>query len=72
MIDVHHSRYASARMHEAMYDPGMSWTKDDVVAIEVSSDGLSWHKNAEPVVSPGGRWDAAKCSEMSMVGTPWR
>ncbi|MBM3265140.1 MAG: hypothetical protein FJY97_17210, partial [candidate division Zixibacteria bacterium] len=33
----------------------------------VSQDGLTWQKNAEPVLSPGpGGWDAAKCSEMGV------
>ena len=37
----------------------------------VSSDGLNWTKDAEPVIAPGpGGWDAAKSSEMCLIRLP--
>lgn len=38
-----------------------------------SEDGLSWRKEAHPVLSPTGvGWEAAKCSEMCLVPLPKR
>jgi len=37
----------------------------------VSTDGLNWQKDAEPVIAPGpGGWDAAKASEMCLIRLP--
>ena len=37
----------------------------------VSADGLTWKKEAEPVIAPGpGGWDAAKASEMCLIRVP--
>ncbi|MDA1229410.1 MAG: hypothetical protein O2856_01425 [Planctomycetota bacterium] len=37
----------------------------------VSSDGLNWTKDPEPVISPGpGGWDAAMASEMCLIRLP--
>ena len=37
----------------------------------VSDDGLTWRKDAEPILSPGpGGWDGAKCSEMCLFRLP--
>ena len=37
----------------------------------VSSDGLTWKKEPEPVIAPGpGGWDAAKSSEMCLIRLP--
>jgi hypothetical protein len=37
----------------------------------VSADGLTWKKEAEPVIAPGpGGWDAAKASEMCLIRLP--
>lgn len=33
----------------------------------VSDDGLAWRKDREPAVAPGGAWDTAKASEMSVM-----
>lgn len=35
-----------------------------------SVDGLSWNKSAKPILSPGGKWDAAKSSEMCLYPLP--
>ena len=35
-----------------------------------SNDGVTWHKQDCPVVSPGGTWDAAKCSEPCVYALP--
>jgi len=56
------------RIHEAgyvMYYAGYSAPNRAYILAAVSDDGLTWQKEADPVVSPGhGAWDAAKCSEM--------
>lgn len=36
----------------------------------LSGDGLTWERAAEPVLSPGGTWDRAKSSEMSVFPLP--
>jgi len=38
----------------------------------LSGDGLTWERDAEPVLSPGGTWDRAKSSEMSVFPLPVR
>lgn len=35
-----------------------------------SVDGLNWTKSPKPVLAPGGKWDAAKCSEMCLYPLP--
>ena len=50
-----------------MYYAGYSAANRAYILSAVSEDGLSWQKEAEPVVAPGGRWDAAKCSEMCVM-----
>lgn len=35
-----------------------------VLRATSEDEGLTWRKEAEPVLSPGGMWDGAKCSEM--------
>ncbi len=53
-----------------MYYAGYSAANRSYVLSAVSDDGLVWRKEAEPVLSPGGRWDAAKCSEMCVICVP--
>lgn len=36
----------------------------------LSDDGLTWERDVEPVLSPGGTWDRAKSSEMSVFPLP--
>ena len=35
-----------------------------------SSDGLTWERAAQPVLSPGGRWDRVKSSELCVFPLP--
>jgi hypothetical protein len=54
-----------------MYYAGYSAPNRAYILRAVSDDGLSWRKEAEPVLSPGeGTWDAAKCSEMCVCRLP--
>ena len=59
-----------------MYYAGYSQASDNHssradILRAVSSDGLTWQKEAEPVIAPGpGSWDAAKSSEMCLIGLP--
>ena len=47
-----------------------SATRADILRA-VSVDGLTWKKEAEPVIAPGpGGWDAAKSSEMCLIRLP--
>ena len=56
-----------------MYYAGYSAPNRAYILRAVSDDGLTWRKEAEPVVSPGhGAWDAAKCSEMCVFRLPHR
>ncbi|MBT3342277.1 MAG: exo-alpha-sialidase [Gemmatimonadetes bacterium] len=50
-----------------MYYAGYSALNRAYILSAVSEDGLTWHKQQQPVISPGGRWDAAKCSEMCVT-----
>ena len=50
-----------------MYYAGYSAPNRAHVLSAVSSDGLSWRKVTEPVLSPGGSLDGSKCSEMCVV-----
>jgi len=50
--------------------PGRQSSRADILRA-VSSDGLNWKKDAEPVIAPGpGGWDAAKSSEMCLIRLP--
>jgi len=51
------------RMYYALY----SAPNRASILSAVSDDALKWRKEAEPVISPGGVWDAAKCSEMCAI-----
>ena len=53
-----------------MYYGGYSAPNRAYVLGAVSSDGLTWRKDTEPIVSPGGRWDRVKCSEMCVIELP--
>ena len=54
-----------------MYYAGYSAPNRAYILRAVSEDGLTWRKEAEPVVSPGhSRWDAAKCSEVCVFRLP--
>jgi hypothetical protein len=53
-----------------MYYAGYASAKKAYILRAASDDGLEWHKDPEPVISPGGRWDAAKCSEMCIYYVP--
>ena len=54
-----------------MYYAGYSRPNRAYILRAVSADGLTWRKDAEPVISPGpGGWDAAKCSEMCLYRLP--
>jgi hypothetical protein len=51
-----------------MYYSGYSASDKAQVLTAVSEDGLSWRKDPEPVIVPGGsQWDGAKCSEMCVI-----
>ena len=50
--------------------PESSASRADILRA-VSADGLTWKKEAEPVIAPGpGGWDAAKSSEMCLIRVP--
>ncbi len=54
------------RMYYAGYQiPGRAY-----VLTATSQDGLEWTKHPEPVLSPGGLLDFAKCSEMCVTRVP--
>ncbi len=56
-----------------MYYAGYSQPNRAYVLRAVSDDGLTWHKDSEPVLSPSpGGWDGAKCSEMCVIRLPQR
>jgi hypothetical protein len=49
-----------------MYYAGYAVKNRAYILRAESADGINWHKTTSPVISPGGRWDAAKCSEMCL------
>lgn len=54
-----------------MYYAGYCRVSRADILRAVSSDGLNWQKDAEPVIAPGpGGWDAAKSSEMCLIRLP--
>jgi len=54
-----------------MYYAGYSHMARADILRAVSSDGLTWKKDADPVITPGpGGWDAAKSSEMCLIRLP--
>lgn len=53
-----------------MYYAGYSALNRAYVLRAESDDGLAWRKTGKPVIAPGGRWDAAKCSEMCVYPLP--
>ena len=53
-----------------MYYAGYSKSTRAYILTAVSDDGLRWHKEPEPVIAPGGRYDRAKCSELGVVRLP--
>ncbi len=54
-----------------MYYAGYSRASRADILRAVSSDGLTWKKDSEPVIAPGpGGWDAAKSSEMCLIRLP--
>lgn len=53
-----------------MYYAGYAAANRAYILRAESNDGLTWHKRPEPVLSPGGWWDAAKCSEMCVYPLP--
>jgi len=53
-----------------MYYSGYSESTRAQILTAVSDDGLEWHKHPEPVIAPGGPYDGAKCSEMSVITLP--
>ena len=53
-----------------MYFSGYSASTQAQVLGAVSEDGLNWQKEDKPVIPPGGRWDAAKASEMCVIALP--
>ena len=50
-----------------MYYAGYGAPNRAHVLSATSDDSLSWRKDDDPVIAPGGRWDGAKCSEMCVV-----
>tara|TARA_B100000029_G_scaffold418382_1_gene423404 strand:+ start:32 stop:1066 length:1035 start_codon:yes stop_codon:yes gene_type:complete len=50
----------------AMYYAGYASASRAFILHATSPDGLTWHKADDPVLTPGGRWDGAKCSEMCL------
>ena len=56
-----------------MYYAGYSRSNRAFILRAASDDGLTWRKDAEPVISPSpGGWDGAKCSEMCVIRLPQR
>ncbi len=53
-----------------MYYAGYSKSTRAYILTAVSDDGLRWHKEPEPVIAPGGRYDRAKCSELGVMRLP--
>jgi len=54
-----------------MYYAGYGSAARADILTAVSEDGLRWHKEADPVLSPGNcQWDAAKCSETCVYPLP--
>lgn len=53
-----------------MYYAGYSAANRAHILRAESDDGLAWRKTGAAVISPGGRWDAAKCSEMCIYPLP--
>lgn len=53
-----------------MYYAGYSAANRAYILRAGSEDGLTWQKQPQPVLSPGGRWDAAKSSEMCIYRLP--
>jgi len=53
-----------------MYYSGYSDSTRTQILTAVSDDGLTWHKEPEPVIAPGDRYDASKCSEMAVMQLP--
>jgi hypothetical protein len=54
-----------------MYYAGYGHASRADILRAVSSDGLNWTKDTEPVIAPGpGGWDAAKASEMCLIRLP--
>ena len=63
VLDIEGGGY---RMYYAGYrDPTFT-----SILTAVSDDGLTWHKGTEPVILPGGPYDAVKCSEMAVIRLP--
>lgn len=59
-------------MYYAGYSPAAERSVSSAQILRaVSVDGLTWTREAEPVISPGpGGWDAAKASEMCLIRLP--
>jgi hypothetical protein len=53
-----------------MYYAGYSAANRAHILRAESDNGLDWRKSFAAVISPGGRWDAAKCSEMCVYPLP--
>lgn len=53
-----------------MYYAGYSDPTRTYILTATSEDGLNWHKAPEPVIAPGGRYEAVKCSEMAIMRLP--
>lgn len=54
-----------------MYYAGYSAPSQAHILRAVSSDGLTWRKDSQPILSPDGTgWDAVKCSEMCLIRLP--
>ncbi len=53
-----------------MYYAGYSATNRAQILRAQSEDGLTWEKETKPALSPGGRWDRAKSSEMCIYRLP--
>ena len=53
-----------------MYYAGYSDPTHAYVLTATSEDGLTWQKHPEPIITPGGRYDRLKCSEMTVAKLP--
>ena len=53
-----------------MYYAGYSDPTRTYILTATSDDGLKWHKAPEPVIAPGGHYEAVKCSEMGVMRLP--
>ena len=62
--------YIESSQSYRMFYAGYSDPTRAYILTATSDDGLTWQKDAEPVIAPGGTFDQAKCSEMCVIQLP--